>query len=186
MVVKRLPAETDIRPEYLLIILLLAVALSVPLLNKPYLYWEWLNLSAAESILETGMPRAALWSDDPLLIHPPSWAYAIAFSQGILGNHFWSARLPGLCVFLVTGLLLWLLILQLGYGMVTAHVASVIYLTNPFALQGMLSLDFTDGSLLPLSAVLFSLVSVASRSHPLRTQVVMLGLCLCFAFWAKI
>jgi len=186
MVVKRLPAETDIRPEYLLIILLLAVALAVPLLNKPDLYWEWINLSAAEGILDTGVPKAALWSDEPLLIHPPSWAYAIAFSQGIFGNHFWSARLPGLCVFLVTGLLLWLLILQLGYGMVTAHVASVIYLTNPFALQGMLSLDYTDGSLLPLSAVLFSLVRVASRSHPLRTQVVMLGLCLCFAFWAKI
>ena len=184
---EKIPASSK-RLSWLLLIGLagLAVGIAIPSLSKPDLLWEWINVSMAQNIVETGIPSAPLMSPEgPLLIHPPTWAYIQAAALSWLGDGFASLRFPGLLVFLATGFTIWLLARRLGYGERAALLAALIYWTNAHALQGMVCLDFPDGSLLPFTTTLFLYVFVASRDSSLVRRSFLLALALSFAFISK-
>lgn len=180
------------------------VMLAVPFLNQPVDTWEWLNLCAGQRIAATGVPsleypvaqasgpasesvgRPAL-----LLMHPPSSAYLIAVALRLFGYGEWQARLPGLLAVVLTAAFLLILVRRLFRDdRKTADrlgfVALCLYLIHPGTLQGALYLGFSDGTLLPLSWLLFLLAWFETLNRPRVVRVSMLGLCFAIALWAKI
>src|SRR3989449_4805147 len=99
------------------------VLLTVPFLNQPVDSWEWLNRSAARSIVVSGIPAlgvapgAGAGPQSLVLFHPPSSAYLAALSLWLLGDGEWQARLAGGGVGVLTRIGLALLVRRgLGRG----------------------------------------------------------------------
>lgn len=180
------------------------VALAVPFLNQPIDTWEWLNFYAGQQIVATGVPSVdypvaqakeaaseSVRRPSLLLMHPPSSAYLIAAALRLFGNGEWQARLPGVLAVVLTAALLVILARRLFRDdQQTADrvgvVAVCLYLIHPAALQGALYLSFSEGTLLPLSWLLFLLTWFGTLNRPRAVRVGTLGLCLAIALWAKI
>ncbi len=180
------------------------VVLAWPLLNQPIDTWEWLNLCAGQRIAATGVssldypvaraPGVALENvsrPSLLLIHPPSSAYLIAAALRLFGNGEWQARLPGVLAVVLTAALLVILARRLfREDRQTADrvglIAVSLYLIHPATMQGALYLGFSDGTLLPLSWLLFLLAWFETLNRPLVVRISTLGLSLAIALWAKI
>jgi hypothetical protein len=96
------------------------------------------------------------------------------------------ARLPGLIAMALTGLLLWLLAKMILKSEAGAFIALGLYLTHPFAIQGALSSDFTDGTLLPLTITSFILCWLYSAKWPLVKRIALIGACFSVCLWAKL
>ena len=176
------------------------VVLALPFLNQPIDSWEWLHRCAAERIAASGVPsldypldgtavaqasRSAL-----LLIHPPSSAYLSALSLRLLGDDEWQARVPGLLAVVITAALLAALVWRrAGCGPEASRIAilvTALYLLHPATLQGALYLSFSEGTLLPLTWVLFLFVWLETLERSLAVRIALLGPCFAVALWAKI
>jgi 4-amino-4-deoxy-L-arabinose transferase-like glycosyltransferase len=180
------------------------VALAVPFLNQPIDTWEWLNLCAGQRIAATGVPSLdcpvapareaaseSVGRPSLLLMHPPSSAYLIAAAFRLFGNGEWQARLPGVLSVVLTAVLLVILARRLFRDDRQAAdrvgvVAVCLYLIHPATMQGALYLSFSEGTLLPLSWLLFVFAWFETLNRPRVVRVSMLGLCLAIALWAKI
>jgi len=180
------------------------IVLAVPLLNQPIDTWEWLNLCAGQQIVTTGVPSltypvapvpgAALENVGRpalLLIHPPISAYLIAAALRLFGNGEGQARLPGVLAVVLTGALLVIFARRAFRDdrQTADHVAFVavcLYLIHPATMQGALYLSFSEGTLLPLSWLLFLLAWFETVNQPRLLRVSTLGLCFAIALWAKI
>lgn len=174
------------------------VLLVLPFLGQPIDSWEWLNRCAGERIVASGLPAidcpmGADGATPPpapplLLIHPPSSAYLIALSLRLLGDGDWQARVPGVVSVLATGAALAVLVQRHGGAAAprTAALAVALYLIHPATLHGALYLSFSEGTLLPLTWILFVLVWFETVSWSLAVRVAALGLALALALWAKI
>ncbi|MBI2217759.1 MAG: hypothetical protein HYU51_10710 [Candidatus Rokubacteria bacterium] len=176
---------------------LLFLVLALPFLDHPADTWEWLSLAAARQVLATGVPAVVGDERDgnhavrPLLIHPPSSAHLMASFLMVLGDAPWAARLSGVLVAVVTALALARLVFTLSSGdrVVAARAAVLaawLYLLHPATLQGALYLGFSDGTLLPLSWVVFLLGWTWAMTRPTRTRILVGGIGLACALWAKI
>lgn len=176
------------KQRFCIIVFLLYFFLAVPSLQKPVEGWEWLNRSAAEHIIKTGIPAIGELDhlENLLLIHPPSWCYLMGVSLKLFGYGDIQARLPGLIVMALTGLLLWLLAKMVLKSEAGAFIALGLYLTHPFAIQGALSSDFTDGTLLPLAITGFILCWFYTAQWPLVKRITLLGACFSVCLWAKL
>ena len=180
------------------------ILLALPFVTQPIDTWEWLNLAAGGQILVTGVPSAtypvaaesagaltAVSTAPPLLIHPPSSAYAIALFQRLLGVAEWQARVPGLLAVVATAYLLVIAARRMTADGQEASaraglLATCLYLIHPATLQGALYLGFSEGTFLPLSWILFVVTWVTIRRRPLLARAALGGLCLALALWAKI
>jgi hypothetical protein len=172
------------------------VLLTVPFLNQPVGSWEWLNRSAAQSIVVSGVPALgpapgeAAGPPRLVLFHPPSSAYLAALSLWLLGDGEWQARLPGVVVTLLTGIGLALLVRRrLGADPAAAWVATVsaaVYLLHAATVHGALYLGFSDGTLLPLTWVLFAAAWLETGGRGIWLRVLAMGGCLALALWAKV
>lgn len=180
------------------------VALAVPFLNQPIDTWEWLNLCMGQQIAATGVPSVDYpvaaepgatversGQPTPLLIHPPSSAFLSAASLRLFGDGEWQARLLGVLAVVATGVILAILAQRLpqddrrkadGVGL----LAICLYLVHPATVQGALYLGFSEGTLLPLSWVLFLLAWFQTQDRPWVVRVSTLGICFAIALWAKI
>ncbi|MBI4386198.1 MAG: glycosyltransferase family 39 protein [Elusimicrobia bacterium] len=163
-----------------------ACLLALPSLVAPVFLWEWINHAAALSILDGGAPKIALWQDRPLLIHPPSVAYLLAAAIRLFGDSAWAMRLPGLCLHLAHGFLIHRLVLAMGRGSSQGWWAAALYWSNPLAIQGMLCIDFADGSLLSIAVTAFLWLLFAGRSQSFWPRSLALGFCLGFVLWTKL
>jgi hypothetical protein len=176
------------------------VVLALPFLNQPIDSWEWLHRCAAERIAASGVPSldypldgAAVAQASPpalLLIHPPSSAHLSAVSLRLLGDGAWQTRVPGLLAVVVTAALLAALVWRRAErGPEASRLAilvTVLYLLHPATLQGALYLGFSEGTLLPLTWVLFLFVWLETRERSLAVRIALLGPCFAAALWAKI
>jgi len=172
------------------------VLLTVPFLNQPVDSWEWLNRSAARSIVVSGIPAlgvapgAGAGPQSLVLFHPPSSAYLAALSLWLLGDGEWQARLPGVVVGLLTGIGLALLVRRrLGADPAAAWVATVaaaVYLLHAATVHGALYLGFSDGTLLPLTWVLFVAAWLETGRRGMWLRILAMGGCLALALWAKV
>jgi hypothetical protein len=184
---------------------LVFVGLAVPFLAQPIDSWEWLNRCAAERIVAWGLPavdyplgpdatslpakRAAPPAEpNLLLIHPPSSAYLSALALRLLGDGDGQARVPGLLSVVVTAALLALLVRRHGPAGApwTPALAVVLYLVHPATLHGALYLSFSEGTLLPLTWLGFLLAWFETRGRSWPLRVLVLGMGLALALWAKI
>jgi hypothetical protein len=179
----------------------LFVLLALPFLGHPVDGWEWLNLCAAQQIVARGVPSheypvagslPALADRSTaaslLLIHPPSSAYLSAVSLRMFGDGAPQARLPGIATVVLTALLLPVIARHLsGAAASGAGVMAVgLYLIHPATLQGALYLGFSDGTLLPLSWILFLVAWFNTFHQGLCVRATILGLAFAIALWAKI
>lgn len=180
------------------------VMLAAPLLNQPIDTWEWLNLCAGQRIAATGVPSVdcpvapapspSQESASPpalLLNHPPSSAYLIAAALRLFGNGEGQARLPGVLAVVLTAALLAIFARRAfrddrQTADRVAFVAVCLYLIHPATMQGALYLSFSEGTLLPLSWLLFLLTWFETLGQPLVVRAGMLGLCFAIALSAKI
>src|SRR5207245_10031406 len=114
-----------------------------------------------------------------VLFHPPSSAYLAALSLWLLGDGEWQARLPGVVVGLLTGIGLALLVRRrLGADPAAAWVATVaagVYLLHAATVHGALYVGFSDGTLLPLTWVLFVAAWLETGRRGRRSRVLVLG-----------
>jgi dolichyl-phosphate-mannose-protein mannosyltransferase len=178
------------------VIAALFVLLTVPFLNRPVDSWEWLHRSAAQSIVLSGVPAlsvapgAGAGPRSLVLVHPPSSAYLTALSLWLLGDGEWQARLPGVVVVLLTGIGLALLVRRrLGADPAAAWVATVaaaVYLLHAATVHGALYLGFSDGTLLPLTWVLFVAAWLETGRWGMSLRVLAIGACMALALWAKL
>jgi hypothetical protein len=176
------------------------VVLALPFLNQPIDSWEWLHRCAAERIAASGVPSldypldgAAVAQASPpalLLIHPPSSANLSAVSLRLLGDGAWQTRVPGLLAVVVTAALLAALVWRRAErGPEASRLAilvTVLYLFHPATLQGALYLGFSEGTLLPLTWVLFLFVWLETLERSLAVRIALLGPCFAATLWAKI
>jgi hypothetical protein len=123
-----------------------------------------------------------------LLIHPPSSAYLVASALRLFGDGDAPARVPGLLAVLATAAILAALVRR--HATTTTGwppaVAAALYLIHPAALHGALYLSFSEGTLLPLTWILFLLAWFQTTGRSLALRVAVLGLAFGLALWAKI
>ncbi len=174
------------------------VLLALPFVGQPIDSWEWLNRCAGERIVAWGLPVVDYpVGDEPaapparptlLLIHPPSSAYLIASALRLLGDGDGPARVPGLLAVLVTAAVLATLVRRHGTPTIgwAPAAAAALYLVHPAALHGALYLSFSEGTLLPLTWILFLLAWFETLGRALAVRVAVLGLAFALALWAKI
>ncbi len=164
---------------------LLFVALCVPSLNRPIEKWENQNFSAAERLATTGGLGDAE-QIGAILIHPPVWCYTMAAAFRLFGVGDAQAKIPGLLVVLATGLVLFSLAkLALGDER-KALIAAGLYLLHPLVIQGGLSDDFTDGTLLPLALLSFFVCWFRSSSWPEAKRTALLAAVFAVCLWTKL
>ncbi|MBI4050940.1 MAG: hypothetical protein HY400_00385, partial [Elusimicrobia bacterium] len=166
----------------------LGLILAFLFLSRPYDGWEWLNRAAAESILKTGLPHLPfpLSTDRLLLFHPPSWCYLAGLTANIFGGSEWAYRAHALIVFVLAGWIGTLILKELGGGLKEASLFLYLYMTNPAAVQGFLSMDFSDGNLLPLTTLLFILLWLRAEKIQEPFPWLRTGFAFCLCLWAKL
>jgi hypothetical protein len=178
--------------------------LALPFLQHPTDGFEWWQLAAARQIVAHGVPSLT-WAVDPqsalpppprtmstlLLFHPPSTPYLSAAFLRFFGDAVWSARIPGVLVTLLTAAILFVAVRRWGAAPsdrreLLAVCAASLYLVHAATLQGALYLGFSEGTLLPLTWLLFVVVWLATLERPWLLRAVALGSGLALALWAKI
>lgn len=169
-----------------IVIFIIAISASIWDAKKPELRWEYLNYEAAKNILEYGLPFKDNTRESLLLIHPPITAYLIALSQMIFGMSMLASRLPGVIILIITTLLLFHLSRYLNKSTTASYLASILYVSNPFVLQGMLSLDFSDGNLVPILCVIVVISYLKKSESAKPAYCLLLSFFIGVLFWTKI
>jgi len=101
------------------------------------------NHAAGLSVAANGMPYLESLKG-MLLMHPPSLAYVVGWSIRLFGDHVWAWRLPGLCLLLASGILIW----SLGSGVRRRSFGRLALLgailNQSAGIQVALGIDFAD------------------------------------------
>ncbi len=162
--------------------LLLALALfflgTLTKIAIPLAEWDYISIDAARNWAQ-GINKE--W----LLDHPPLYPFFLTILFKFLGSSVVVARIGNILCCLATGLLLFRTAKVL-FDRDAALWAATSYFMSPVCIQGVLSMDVADTSLLPL-VFAFIIHSVAMNTlspHFRNTVMLALGVGLCF--WAKV
>jgi hypothetical protein len=175
------------------------VVLAAPFLDYPVDAYEWWTLCAAEQLVATGLPSLDYRDTELtpraranalLLSHPPASVYLSAASMRLLGVETSAARVAGVLTVLLTAVLLFELARRVPAGdarhaSVVGALAVTLYLLHPATIQGAVYLGFSEGTLLPLTWVLATVVFAATQRRGLLVRGAALGATIALALWAK-
>lgn len=161
----------------------LACALAWPSLDDP------LTLDQADPVAVNARALAAggfaaLGRGDYELSHTTPHLHLLGWSYALLGESPRSARLLSLACLLVQLLLLACVCRQLGLSDAAAGWVLLLYAGNPFVLRYGLLVD-QEPTLSPIGWLLFAWWAAASRLEPSPRWVLIGGLALAAAVWAK-
>lgn len=164
--------------------LFLAIALTLFLLgtftrlNTPLAEWDHVSLHVAEN-WHKGLNM--IWIFD----HPPLYPAFLTILFLLLGPSIEVARLGNILCVLLAGCTLF----QLGkilFRREAAVWAIVLYLINPVSIQGVISMDVADTSLLPLTFILIAYAITKNAFQPSPINTVFVAVSVCMSFWAKV
>lgn len=148
-------------------------------LNAPLAEWDRVSLEAAIN-----------WSNginSPwLFVHPPGYPLYLAFVFKIFGVSISVVRLANAFCLLLTAVIIY----QIAKSLTNKNVAlwsTSIYLVSPMVIQGSISLDVADTSLLPLGYTLLAWSIVYShRKSNAVLDIVLITFFTAFCFWLKL
>lgn len=148
-------------------------------LNVPLAEWDRVSFEAAIN-----------WSNGInfpwLFVHPPGYPIYLAFVFKIFGVSISVVRLANAFCLLLTGLIIY----QLAKSLTNKNVAlwSVsLYFVSPMVIQGSMSMDVADTSLLPLGYTLLAWSLVHSfRKSKAVLDITLITLFTAFCLWLKL
>lgn len=144
----------------------------------PLAEWDYVSVDAARNWAH-GINKEWLFD------HPPLYPFFLTILFKFLGSSIVVARIGNTICCLVTGLFLFRTA-NLLFDRDAAIWAATSYFVSPVCIQGVLSMDVADTSLLPLvfAFTIHSIVANTLSPHFRNTAMLALGVGLCF--WAKV
>lgn len=147
-------------------------------LATPLAEWDYVSIDAAQNWAQ-GIDK--VWLFD----HPPLYPLFLTVLFKFFGSSIVVARVGNIFCVALTGFILFRVAAVL-FNRDAAIWAAMLYLISPVCIQGVISMDVADTSLLPLVFILTIYAIVRNILYPClkNTTLAAFGVSLCF--WAKV
>lgn len=147
-------------------------------LETPLAEWDYVSIDAAQNWAK-GINREWLFD------HPPLYPFFLTILFKVFGSSIVVARIGNTFCIVLTGLLLFRTA-SILFNRNAANWAMMLYFMSPVCIQGVISMDVADTSLLPLVFVFTTHSLIMNTLLPCckNTGLLAFGVGLCF--WAKV
>ncbi len=140
--------------------------------------WDFVSIDAAQNWAQ-GINK------DWLFDHPPLYPFFLTILFKFFGSNIVVARLGNIFCILLTGLVLFRMT-SILFNRDAAFWTITFYFLSPACIQGVVSMDVADTSILPLAFVFTTYTIINNTLHPCLKNTGILSLGVGFCLWAKV
>lgn len=168
----------DISRFFLVFSLSLFLLGTLTKLSIPLAEWDYVYIDAAQQWAQ-GINKE--WRID----HPPLYPFFLTILFKFFGSNIIVARLGNIFCILLTGLVLFRMT-SILFNRDAAFWTITFYFLSPACIQGVVSMDVADTSILPLAFVFTTYAIINNTLRPCLKNTGILSLGVGFCFWAKV